>query len=87
MATKTIFPVPEGYYEPFAVVTEGDHSGWLIIATALGLAMVLLSSVIRVTIRIMFGQKFGIDDVILGAATVRLILKQRISGIELILTL
>lgn len=70
--TAPKFSVPPGYYPPFAVVTDDDHTGWIIIATALGLAMVLLSTLIRIVIRSLFGQRYGIDDLILGIATVSL---------------
>jgi len=71
MAAIVPITVPAGYYQPFAVVTDDDHRAWIIIASALGLAMVMLSSIIRLFIRSNFGQKFGTDDVLLGAATVR----------------
>lgn len=70
MPTTTQLQVPDGYYQPFAVISENDHAGWIIIASALGLAMVLITSIIRIFIRLEFGQKFGVDDVLLAAATV-----------------
>ena len=36
------FKIPTGYSAPFAVVTDSDHTAWLLIATALGLCLILL---------------------------------------------
>lgn len=61
--------IPDGYYQPFAVITDDDHAGWIIIATALGIALIVLSSIVRTFIRVSFGQKFGLDDILLAIAT------------------
>ncbi len=58
------------YSAPFAVVTDTDHSAWLIIATALGLSWSLLFGAIRVFIRWTIAPGVGLDDVSLAAATV-----------------
>lgn len=68
--SSTDFPIPEGYYPPFAIISEDDHTGWIIIATALGLTLVLISSIIRFVLRSTLGQKAGTDDILLGVATV-----------------
>ncbi|KAH9845567.1 hypothetical protein Tdes44962_MAKER06477 [Teratosphaeria destructans] len=60
------FKVPEGYYPPFTVITDEDHTGWIVIATALGLCMVLLSTIIRITVRSSFKQRYGLDDALIG---------------------
>ena len=70
MSTKEI-PLPDGFYPPFAVITENDGGGLIIIACALGLAMVLLFSVIRISVRCTYRQQGpGVEDVFLAAATV-----------------
>lgn len=64
------FSVPSGYSAPFAVVTDTDHSAWLIIATALGLSWTLLFAAIRIFIRRTIAPGVGLDDASLAAATV-----------------
>jgi hypothetical protein len=65
--------VPDGYYPPYAVVTDTDHSGYIIIAVALGITFVILSSLIRIFLRISFVQRPGLDDTFLAVATVGII--------------
>lgn len=67
---STELHVPDGYYPPFAVVTDTDHSAHIIIAVALGLTLVAVSSIIRIFLRVSFSQKAGLDDAFLGAGTV-----------------
>jgi hypothetical protein len=62
--------VPHGQSPPFAVVTETDHSAWIIIGASFGLSCVLLFSVIRVCVRFTIAPAFGLDDIFLGFATV-----------------
>ena len=64
-------PVPEGMYPPFAVITKSDHGGLIIIASALGLSLVLMFSSIRTFVRCATNRHGpGIDDAFLAAATV-----------------
>ena len=63
---------PPGQSPPFAIITDTDHSGWVIIATAFGLSCVLICALIRVFVRIAISPPFGHDDTVLAAATVRL---------------
>jgi hypothetical protein len=58
------------YYPPYAVVTDTDHGAWIIIAVALGFTFVIISSLIRIFLRISFVQRPGLDDTFLAAATV-----------------
>jgi hypothetical protein len=37
MSQSTELHVPDGYYPPFAVVTDTDHGAYIIIAVTLGL--------------------------------------------------
>jgi len=62
--------VPPGQHAPFATVTDTDHRAWIIIATALGLAISLLSSAIRVSIRLTVSPVWGPDDATLAVASV-----------------
>jgi hypothetical protein len=70
MSQSTEVLVPDGYYPPFAVVSDTDHGAYIIIAVSLGITFVLLSSFIRAFIRISFAQRAGLDDSFLAAATV-----------------
>jgi len=69
--TASAFPVPSGQYPPFAVVTETDHTAWIIIATALGLSCILIFSVIKIFIRWTITHTVGADEAFLAASTVR----------------
>jgi hypothetical protein len=70
MSQSTEPYVPDGYYPPFAAVTDTDHSAYIIIAVSLGVTFVLLSSLIRIFLRISFLQSAGLDDTFLAAGTV-----------------
>jgi hypothetical protein len=60
MSQSTELHVPDGYYPPFAVVTDTDHGAYIIIAVSL----------IRIFLRITFLQRAGLDDTFLAAGTV-----------------
>lgn len=62
--------VPDGYYPPYAVVSETDHGAYIIIAVALGLTFVLISSILRIALRTSVSQRPGLDDTFLAVATV-----------------
>lgn len=66
------FIIPDGYSPPFAVVTDTDHTAWIYIATALGLALILLFGGIRVIVRGSICPGIGLDDYFLAASTVSL---------------
>lgn len=70
MSQNTELLVPDGYYPPFAVVTDTDHGAYIIIAVSLGITFVLISSAIRVFLRVSFAQRAGLDDTFLVTATV-----------------
>lgn len=70
MSQSTELHVPDGYYPPYAVVTDTDHGAWIIITVALGFTFVIISSLIRIFLRISFVQRPGLDDTFLAAATV-----------------
>lgn len=62
--------LPAGYSPPFAVVTEENHSAWIIIATALGLACVLVFVSARVVVRASMTSSMGKDDLLLASSLV-----------------
>lgn len=64
------FTVPDRYSPPFASVTDTDHTAWIYIATALGLALILLFGGIRVIVRGSICPGVGLDDYFLAASTV-----------------
>ena len=63
--------LPAGYSAPFSTVTATDHSAWVIIATAVGLACVLIFTFARIIVRYSITQGLGQDDYFLAAAVVR----------------
>jgi hypothetical protein len=72
MATATDAPlIPEGYSPPATIITATDRSGWVMVATALGLTVVLLFLAIRVYIRLQISPPFRYDDAALVATSVR----------------
>ena len=66
------FPVPPGQHPPFAVVTDTDHTAWILVATAVGLSCVFLFSGIRIFVRSTISPGFDLDDASLAASTVSL---------------
>jgi hypothetical protein len=62
--------VPAGYSPPATVISLNDHSGWLVITTAIGLCVVLVFYAIRIYIRTVISPRFGRDDAVLSLATV-----------------
>lgn len=69
-STSPPIVIPSGYHPPFAVVTDTDHTAWIIIAAALGLSMILLFSAIKIFIRWSISPRVGLDEAFLAAATV-----------------
>ena len=67
--------MPPGQHPPFAVVPPEDHDAYILIATAIGLACVLLFLGIRVFVRQTVSLGFGLDDTFLGAATLLAIIQ------------
>ncbi|KAI5358848.1 hypothetical protein Slin14017_G111310 [Septoria linicola] len=63
------FTIPDGYYPPFARVTDQDHTAWIIISTTIGLALTLLFGGIRIFIRKQVHPPFGHDDSFCAIAT------------------
>jgi hypothetical protein len=72
MSAPTYVPgsVPSGYAAPLAAVSDTDHGGWILVATAMGIVLMLLCLGIRVYVRTDAGGPWGVDDTVLGLATV-----------------
>jgi hypothetical protein len=78
MSSQTGFQVPPGQYPPFAVVTPNDHTAWILIVTALGIACFLFFGSMRALVRFSFGHGFGLDDYILYSATALAVIQSSI---------
>lgn len=63
--------VPPGQHAPFATVTENDHTAWIIISTAMGMAFTLLALLTRGLIRKYINRGWALDDTVLSISTVR----------------
>ena len=70
--------VPPGQSPPFARVTPDDHTAWIVIATALGMACFLFFGGVRVLVRWTISHGFGPDDYVLCAATIFAIIQSSI---------
>ena len=55
---------------PLAVITPDDHRGYIHIANAFGLCLILLFTLIRVSVRLLISPPFQYDDVLLFTSTV-----------------
>ncbi|KAK3703659.1 hypothetical protein LTR37_014355 [Vermiconidia calcicola] len=62
--------VPPGQYPPLATVSQTEHSAWILIATALGLAITILSLLARVIIRKFINPPWHLDDTWIVVSTV-----------------
>lgn len=62
--------VPPGQSPPFEVVDDQHHGAWIIITTALGVAISLVCWLIRLYVRFALTSSFGIADWILAASSV-----------------
>ncbi|KAL1589047.1 hypothetical protein WHR41_02091 [Cladosporium halotolerans] len=54
-------------YPPFAVVSETDHTAWIIIAAAIGIPIILIFGGIRLAVR--QPVNIGLDDALIGGST------------------
>jgi hypothetical protein len=64
-------PVPSGQAAPFLIATPTDHSPDIMLVAATGIALILLTLVIRIYIRFNFSGPWLGDDTVFGFATVR----------------
>jgi hypothetical protein len=69
-ASTSGMTVPQDQHPPYATITTDDHSAWVIISSALGLALTLLFAAIRVFVRTTTNREVGIDDYLVAAGTV-----------------
>lgn len=51
-------------------VSDSDHGGAIIIGTSIGMAMAILSTIIRIYVKTMSRQQAGLDDILLALGTV-----------------
>ncbi|KAH8810577.1 hypothetical protein F5884DRAFT_255871 [Xylogone sp. PMI_703] len=71
------FVIPPNHYPPFAVVSNTDHSAWILIVTALGLSFILLFTVIKVFVRWRIA-RIGFDEWLLLTSTILAIIQSSI---------
>jgi len=71
--TSTYGPgsVPTGQSAPFVIATPTNHSADIVIVAATGVALILVTLVIRVYIRYSFSGPWLVDDTVFALATVR----------------
>ena len=62
--------IPPGQHAPFAVVSEKDHTAWIILAITVGLSCVLIFGVVRIVVRRTISPGARLDDAFLAASTV-----------------
>jgi hypothetical protein len=72
MSAPTYGPgsVPTGEAAPFLVTSNTDHSPDIVLVTAIGIALILLTFAIRVYIRFNFSGPWLADDTVFALATV-----------------
>lgn len=61
--------IPAGHNAPAITLDENHHGSWLVICSAFGLVIVLLTLIIRVYLRMRVSPPFAADDIALTAAT------------------
>ncbi|KAL1583924.1 hypothetical protein WHR41_07355 [Cladosporium halotolerans] len=61
--------IPDGHRAPLIKLDENHHGSWLVICSAFGLVIVLLTLIIRVYLRYKVSPPFAADDIVLTAAT------------------
>ena len=71
--TSTYGPgsVPTGQSAPFVIASATDHSADVVIVAAVGVALILVTLVIRIYIRRSFSGPWLLDDTVFALATVR----------------
>jgi hypothetical protein len=69
--TNSAGSTPSGEAAPFLVASPTDHSPDIVLVTAIGIALILLTFVIRVYIRFNFSGPWLADDTVFTLATVR----------------
>jgi hypothetical protein len=61
--------IPEGNKAPLVSLDENHHGSWLVICSAFGLVIILLTLIIRIYLRCRVSPPFAVDDVALTIAT------------------
>jgi hypothetical protein len=62
---------PPGQHAPFATISDDDHSAWIIITSAIGIAFGLVTLTTRIFIRWFGDMSWGLDDSMTVITTVR----------------
>ena len=62
--------VPPGQSAPAEFIDSTHHGGWIIIATAIGLSLLLFCLLIRLYVRLAISPITGYSDYVLGVAGV-----------------
>jgi hypothetical protein len=84
MLAPTHAPVPPGQAAPFLVASSTDHSPDIVLVAVIGIALILLTFVIRIYIRFTFSGPWLVDDTVFAFATVRNPLSE-LPGVELVI--
>lgn len=61
--------VPEGHKAPLIRLDDDHHGSWLVICSAFGLVIILLTLIIRIYLRYRVSPPFAADDIALTAST------------------
>lgn len=61
--------VPEGNKAPLITLDDDHHGSWLVICSAFGLVIILLTLIIRIYLRYKVSPPFAADDICLTVAT------------------
>jgi hypothetical protein len=60
---------PDGYKAPLLELDDNHHGSWLVISSAFGLVIILLTLIIRIYLRYRVSPPFAADDIALTAST------------------
>jgi hypothetical protein len=61
--------IPEGNKAPLITLDENHHGSWLVICSAFGLVIILLTLIVRIYLRYRVSPPFAVDDIALTVAT------------------
>jgi hypothetical protein len=84
MSAPTHAPVPSGQAAPFLIASTTDHSPDIVLVAATGIALILLTSIIRIYIRFNFSGPWLADDTVFALAAVRNP-QSELLGVELVI--
>lgn len=61
--------IPEGDRAPLVTLDDDHHGSWLVICSAFGMVIILLTLIIRIYLRYKVSPPFAADDITLAAST------------------